>query len=97
LALDIKTLAGDLRLRQVRIDLSGRYNVISVQGRNGFCVVSGDGEYSFEIIEGSIDAIIRDGGRLALDITMRSNWNYFGEYSLRARVTRRRRAGAQAG
>jgi hypothetical protein len=97
LALCIKTLAGDLRLRQVRVDLTGRYNVISVQGRDGFRVASGGVEYSLEIIEGSVDAIIRDGGRLALDITMRSNWNYFGEYSLRVRMTRRRRAGAQAG
>jgi hypothetical protein len=87
--IDVKTLVGDVRINQARIDLIGRYEILSVYERGGFLVSSGGSEYSFEITEGSVDAVLREDGRLAFDITMSSNWNFFGEYRLRLRVTRR--------
>ena len=87
--IDVKTLVGDVRINQARIDLIGRYEILSVYERGGFLVSSGGSEYSFEITEGSVDAVLREDGRLAFDITMSSNWNFFGEYRLRLRATRR--------
>jgi len=97
LELDVRTLVGDVRVGQVRIDLIGSYEILSVHGSDEFLVSCGGDEYSFEIIEGSVDAVVRDGDRLAFDITMGSNWNFFGEYNLRMRVARRSQSGNQAG
>jgi hypothetical protein len=87
--LAVETLAADVRLRQVRVDLGGRYEVISVYGKSGALVRCGGEEYMIVVLEGAVDEIIRRGDRLAFDISMRSNWNYYGEYRLRLRVTRR--------
>lgn len=86
--LEVKTIAGDIRLNQVRIDLQGCYETHAVHGREGFFVSSGGNEYSVQIIDGSVDAILRDGDRLALDISLSSNWNFFGEYRLCLRIAR---------
>jgi hypothetical protein len=89
LELTVKTLVGDLRIRQVRIDLEGPYEIISLCEKESLLVSCGGNEYSVEVIEGSVGAILCDRDRLAFDISMCSNWNFFGEYCLRLRVTRR--------
>ena len=94
LELIVKTLAGDLRVRQVRIDLEGPYEIISVCEKRGLLVSCGGSEYSFEVIDGPVGSILCDGERLAFDISTCSNWNFFGEYCLRLRVARRPRAAA---
>ena len=89
--LSVKTTASDVRLRQARIDLDGDYEIISIQKREAALVSCGGNDYSIEVREGPIDRIIREGDRLALDISMCSNWNFFGEYRLGLRITRRPR------
>jgi hypothetical protein len=96
LELTAKTLAGDLRVRQVRIDLEGHYEIISIAEGKSLLVACGGQEYSIEAIDGPVGAILCDGERLAFDISMCSNWNFFGEYRLRLRVTRRPRDRAHA-
>jgi len=88
LCLDIKTIAGDIRVNQVRIDLQGQYGIESVDEGDGFVVSTNENNYSVRIVEGEIGGIIRCGNKLAIDISLNSNWNFFGEYSLRMRVTR---------
>ncbi len=88
LCLDVKTIAGDIRVNQVRIDLQGQYDIESVDKRDGFIVSSNENKYSLRIVEGEIGRIIRSGARLSIDISLNSNWNFFGEYNLRMRVTR---------
>ena len=95
--ISINTLAGDIRVEQVRIDLGGHYQVLSVYGKEAMLVSCDGSEYSIEVIEGSVDAIIRDGDRAAFDISMCSNWNFFGEYRLRLRVARRPGNSKEAG
>ena len=89
--LSVKTLAGDVRLRQARIDLVGDYEILSIHKRETALVSCGGNDYSIEVIEGPIDRIIREGDRLALDISLCANWNFFGEYRLGLRITRRPR------
>lgn len=84
----VKTLAGDLQIKQVRIDLLGSYEIKSINGKKECIVSSGGNEYSFRITGGAVDSIIRDGNRLAFDVSRSANWNFFGTYSLRLRVLR---------
>ena len=84
----MRTLAGDLRVGQVRLDLKGEYNIVSTEGRGNILVAAGDSDYSIQTLEGSVGSVLRDGGRLALDISLNSNWSFFGEYTLRLRVAR---------
>jgi hypothetical protein len=86
--LEVNTIAGDVRLKQVRIDLGGRYEAHALHGGEGFAVSSGGNEYSVQITDGSVDSILRDGDRLAFDISLSSNWNFFGQYRLCLRVAR---------
>jgi hypothetical protein len=85
----VNTIAGDIHLKQVRIDLGRVDEVLSVYGNKRMDVLSGGHEYSIEILNDMVDGIIRDGGRLAIDITLSSNWNFFGEYRLKLRISRR--------
>jgi hypothetical protein len=87
--LAVKALVGDLRLRQVRLDLGGRYEIFSVHGKERILFAHGASVYSIEVVEGPVDAILRDADRLSFDVSMCSNWNFFGEYRVRLRVTRR--------
>ncbi|RJP74084.1 MAG: hypothetical protein C4532_03125, partial [Candidatus Abyssobacteria bacterium SURF_17] len=87
----IRTLVGDVRLNQVRIDLLGTYTVESVTGKHGFVVSSGGSRYSFQVVGGPVDAILREGERLSFDISLCSNWNFFGDYRSRLRVARQQR------
>ncbi|UCD56210.1 MAG: hypothetical protein JSV16_10260, partial [Candidatus Hydrogenedentota bacterium] len=85
-----ETIVGDVRTEQVRVDLQGHYEIRSILGKDEFVISSGGNEYSVQMIEGAVDAIIREGDRLALDISLSSNWSFFGQYRLRLRVARSR-------
>ena len=87
--LTVKTLVGDLSVRQVRLDLGGRYEIFSVHGKKRALLARGANVYSIEVVDGPVDAILRDGDRLAFDVSMCSNWSFFGEYRVRLRITRR--------
>ncbi len=89
LEFDAQTIAGDIRLNQARIDLEGRYEIKSVRGKEEVIVAASQHEYSIQVLDGWVDGILRDGQRLSFDISLCSNWNYFGEYNLRVRVVRR--------
>jgi hypothetical protein len=95
LELSIQTLAGDLRVRQVRVDLEGQYEILAAGEKGRLLVSRGGNEYSVEVTDGSVGGVLCDGGRLAFDISMCSNWNFFGEYCMRLRVVRRLRASAK--
>ncbi|GAB4340140.1 MAG: hypothetical protein Kow0099_15830 [Candidatus Abyssubacteria bacterium] len=84
-----RTVAGDVRLNQTRIDLRGAYEIKSVREKEEVVVTAGQHEYSIRVLDGWVDGILRDGQRLSFDISLCSNWNYFGEYTLRLRVVRR--------
>ncbi len=84
----IRTLAGDLGPRQVRIDLVGEYTAASALDNNELLVSVGEKSYTLQVIEGSVDGILRDADKFALDISLSSNWNFFGDYRLRLRVLR---------
>jgi hypothetical protein len=88
LHLAVNTLAGDVRVGQVRIDVLGHYEVVSVHGSEKFVVSYGDYRYVVQVVEGRVGEILREGGKLALDISLNSNWSFFGEYDLRLRVSR---------
>jgi hypothetical protein len=81
----------------VRIDLKGHYEIISIKEKERLLIACGEHEYSIEVIDGPVGAILRDGEKLAFDISMCANWNFFGEYGLALRVTRRPRIRAHAG
>lgn len=88
LEIGVKTTAGDVRVNQARIDLDGVDEVLSICGKEKIHLRCGQNEYSLEMLDDAVDGIIFDGGRLAMDITLSANWSFFGDYSLRLRVTR---------
>ncbi|RJP24665.1 MAG: hypothetical protein C4520_03695 [Candidatus Abyssobacteria bacterium SURF_5] len=83
----IEMLAGDASVEQVRIDLSGDYTVKSIS-KDGVIVFAGGTDYSMRIMGGSIDGFLQQEKRLAFDISLSANWNFFGKYLLRMRVER---------
>jgi hypothetical protein len=85
----VKTLAGDVHVKQVRIDLDGAYEVLSIHGRKRIDVSCGGNRYSISILNDMVDGIIRDKGQLAIDISLSSNWNFFGGYEVGLRIARR--------
>jgi hypothetical protein len=89
ISFDIETTAGDLQVEQVRLDLGGTYSIRSAS-KEGVKIFAGAAEYAFRITGGSIDGVIRQEDKLAFDISLSSNWNFFGKYNLRMRVERTR-------
>jgi hypothetical protein len=87
----INTLAGDVRINQVRVDLDGIDEVLSVYGNTMVHVAAGGNEYTIHVLDDMCDGILMHDGRLAIDISLSSNWNFFGEYRLPLRVARRAR------
>jgi hypothetical protein len=79
----------------VRVDLEGQYEILAAGEKGRLLVSRGGNEYSVEVTDGSVGGVLCDGGRLAFDISMCSNWNFFGEYCMKLRVVRRLRASAK--
>lgn len=84
---DIETTTGDLRVKQVRIDLQGNYSVQSV-ARDEATVRARGAAYRMWITGGSLSGILQEENQLAFDISLSSNWNFFGKHHLSMRVER---------
>lgn len=79
LALEVLTRAMDLNVKQVSLVLEGSFQVIAM-AKDHLLLKSEDDFYGLQMDRSHFDRFIRDPSKVAFDITLKANWNFFGRY-----------------